>query len=65
MRMAAKFKQYERKYFELNINYMKEKEFYTSGWQVLMKFYNNKNITLQMFYNDDFINNRVDIYKFI
>lgn len=63
--MAAKFKQYERKYFELNINYMKEKEFYTSGWQVLMKFYNNKNITLQMFYNDDFINNRVDIYKFI
>ena len=65
MRMAAEFKQYEREYFELNINYMKEKEFYTSGWQLLMKFYKNKDITLQMFYNDNFINNKVDIYKFI
>ena len=65
MRMAAEFKQYNREYFDLNINYMKENEPYTSGWQILERFFNNKNINMQLFYSSNFINNKEDIYKYI
>lgn len=62
MRMAAEFKLFDKDYYLLNLNYMKQNEPNTSAWQLLDKYYNDSNINIQMFQDKDFLEGNKSIY---